>query len=116
MQQKLLVWILALSTLFFAILMPPEAFPAGRMAVIVGASFVFLIALSEKRIPLSYVVGGAIVFSLLLLHSLLLSVDVYRSVEMLTVFWAYYCLAGFFIYSPANSMEWFAGTVVVLSL
>ena len=116
MQQKLLVWILALSTLFFAILMPPEAFPEGRMAVVVGASFVFLVALSEKRIPLSYVVGGAIVFSLLLIHSLLLSVDIYRSVEMLTVFWAYYCLAGFFIYSPANSMEWFAGSIVVLSL
>ena len=81
-----IVLVLAFATVFLAILMPPEAYPAGRMAVILSSTFVFLIALTERRIPLGYALTGISVFALLLAHSLWLSVDLNRSLEFMTVF------------------------------
>jgi tetratricopeptide (TPR) repeat protein len=47
---------------------------------------------------------------------MIVSVDAYRSMEFLTVIWAYYCLLGFFMYSSSGSMTYFAGILVTLSL
>ncbi len=49
MKNKPIVSLLALSTLFFAMILPPEAYPNGKMAVVISATFVFLIALSEAQ-------------------------------------------------------------------
>ena len=40
MKNKPLVSLLAFSTLFFAMLLPPEAYPNGKMAVVICATFV----------------------------------------------------------------------------
>src|SRR5262245_16175536 len=53
---------LVLTSLICAILMPPEAYPSGKMVVIVCATFAFLAAITEKRIPNSYLVGGLVLF------------------------------------------------------
>jgi hypothetical protein len=109
------VALLAFASVFFAILMPPEAYPAGRMAVILSATFAFLILLTERRIPSVYLFGGISLFSFLILHSLLLSADLSRSLEFLPVVWAYYCLLGYFMYAGFNPVTQFAAAVVVLS-
>lgn len=100
MRQKALLTGLALAALFFAILLPPEAYPDGKLAVIVCATFAFFGRLSEKRIGSGYAWGGLALFTFLLLHTALFSVDLYRSLEFITVVWCYYCLAGFFLHSP----------------
>jgi hypothetical protein len=107
---------LALFAVFFAILMPPEAYPAGKMAVVVASTFAFLIALSERKIPYVYLLNGIAIFPMLLIHALWLSVDVYRSIEFMTVLWAYYCLLGFFIYASFDSIKPLAATIVALSI
>jgi hypothetical protein len=107
---------IAYASVFLAILMPPEAYPAGRMAIILSSTFVFLIALIEGRLPYKYAVSGITIFALLFLHSLCLSVDLNRSLEFLTVLWAYYCLLGFFIWAGGDSPHIFAGVVVILSM
>jgi hypothetical protein len=116
LKNRFLISLLALSSLFFAVLMPPEAYAAGKMVVIVIATFVFLIAVSEKRVSRGYIAGGAAAFGLLFIHSIWISIDAYRSLEFLTLLWAYYCLAGFFMYSGADWPRRFAGAMVGLSL
>jgi hypothetical protein len=113
---KPMVLVLALSSLIFAALMPPEAYPVGRMGVILCATFVFFIALSERKIPKIFLGAGLAIFSILLLHSVFLSVDVYRSLEFLTILWTYYCLLGFFVYASHGAVPFFAGIMVILSV
>jgi tetratricopeptide (TPR) repeat protein len=83
------------------------------MAVVLTASFAFLIAMSERRIPSSYLACGVLLLTSLILHSLLLSVDLGRSLEFLPMVWAYYCLLGYFMYAGMRMTE-FATAVVVL--
>src|SRR6059036_2342997 len=116
MTTKPVVLALALLSLVFAILMPPEAYPSGTMAVVIAATFCFLITLGERKIPNRYVLGGMAVFLLLLAHSFWVSVDWYRSLEFMAVLWTYYCLVGFFIYAGFGSIRYVAGTAVALSL
>ena len=115
MKPKTLIMALALGSLVFAILMPPEAYPSGKMAVIVCGTFAFLAALIERQVPSRYLVAGLTIFSLLLVHSLFLSVDSYRSLEFMTLLWAYYCLLGFFMYSGEGLLKPTAATIVGLS-
>jgi len=102
--------------LIFAMLLPPEAYPNGKMAVILCATFAFLIALSERKIAHSYLRIGAWIFGLLVLHTMVVSIDLYRSLDTLTTLWAYYCLIGFFAYSSAGLEKYLAGTIVGLAL
>src|SRR5688572_20252635 len=99
MKTKPLVLLLVLASIAFAVLMPPEAFPAGRMAVLVCATFGFLACLIDKRVSNGFLGAGLITFAALLAHSIFFSVDLYRSLEFLTLLWTYYCLLGFFLYS-----------------
>jgi hypothetical protein len=110
-----MVSLLAFSAMFLAILMPPEAFPAGGMAVLTASTFSFLIALVQRKIPSAYLIGGAALFTFLLLHSVLVSVDRGRSFEFLPVIWTYYCLLGYFKYTGFDSRTHFAGAIVALS-
>ena len=114
MKSKHLVTGLAFATLFFAVLLPPEAYPDGKLAVILCATFAFFSSLIEHRIPGRYVYGGLTAFGLLILHSFLLSVDTYRSLEFATTLWAYYCLFGFFFYAAFEPEKPLAVCMVVL--
>lgn len=114
MKSKPLVTALALATLFFAIILPPEAYPDGRLAVILCATFAFLCGLAERRIPSSYVWGGLAVFGLLLLHASIVSVDAYRSYEFTSVVWAYYALLGSLLYSRSDPFRPVALSFVIL--
>jgi len=116
MKTKPIVMLLALAALFFAMVLPPEAYANGKLAVILCSTFAFLIALSERRIPQIFVTVGGIVFGLLLAHTLLLSIDLYRSFDTLSSLWAYYCLLGFFAYSTAGQEKYLAGAIVALSI
>ncbi|MBI4474265.1 MAG: hypothetical protein HY646_16455, partial [Acidobacteria bacterium] len=108
---------LALSCLFFAVLFPPEAYPSSRMVLILGSTFAFLIGVLEGRVAASYVLFGFGILALLLAHSLVLSVDVYRSLEFLTIVWAYFCLFGYFVHSGREpSSRYFAATLVLLCM
>lgn len=107
---------LALVSLFFAILMPPEAYPTGKMVVVLSSTFALLALIQDRKVPRSYLLCGIAVFALLLIHSLWLSVDAYRSIEFLTILWAYYCLLGFFVYAGRGSINYVAAAVVALSL
>ena len=109
------VLVLALSSLAFAVLMPPEAYPAGKMGVVLCSTFAFLAAVSERKIPGPYLLGGILLFSFLLLHSLAVSVDTFRSLEFLVLIWAYYCLLGFFVYASFDSVTFFAWVTVLLA-
>jgi hypothetical protein len=111
-----IVLILALASLFFAILMPPEAYPAGKMAVVLSSTFALLAAIRERRLPRLYLAGGLGVFLVLLVHSLWFSVDAYRSIEFLTVLWTYYCLLGFFAYAASDVSSYVAASGVALSV
>jgi hypothetical protein len=113
---KPIILLLAFAAIFFAILMPPEAYPTGQMVVVLSSTFVFLGALTERKIPYRFLIAGLTIFPLLFIHSLLVSVDLNRSLEFLTVLWSYYCLLGFFLYSSHDSVDLFAGAIVVLSL
>ena len=116
MKTKPIVILLALAALFFAMILPPEAYANGKLAVILCATFAFLIALSERRIPPTFVKIGAIIFGLLLAHTFLLSIDRYRSLDTISSLWAYYCLIGFFAYSTAGQEKYLAGAMVALSI
>src|SRR5678816_3014497 len=102
MKPKPIVVALAFASLFFAILLPPEAFPDGKMAVLLCSTFAFFVSVAERRVNRRYITWGLIVFALLVIHSLVLSVDAYRSIEFVTTLWTYYCLAGFFLYAGFN--------------
>jgi hypothetical protein len=99
MKPKPLVTGLAFAALFFAVLLPPEAYPDGKLAVILCSTFAFFASLGEGRIPSAYIKGGLAVFGFLVLHTLWISVDLYRSLEFVSVLWAYYCLFGFFLHA-----------------
>lgn len=114
MKTKPIVAVLAIAALFFAILLPPEAYPDGKLAVILCATFAFFISMSERRIDPSYLYGGLLVFGFLILHDLFISVDAYRSLEFTTVLWAYYCLFGFFRYAGFEPFKPLAICMVVL--
>ena len=116
MNLKPAVKILAFSAIAFAVLMPPEAYPAGKMAVLICSSFAFLACLSENKIPRNYLIAGISTFLLLLMHSLWISVDPYRSTEFLTVLWAYYCLGGYFLYSGELLLEQTAAVIIGVSV
>ena len=115
MKHQRLVFGLAFMTLFFAVLLPPEAYPDGKLAVILCATFAFFISVSEKQIQSSYLCGGLALFGLLIAHSLFISVDAYRSFDFISVLWAYYCLFGFFFYARFEALKPLAITIVVLS-
>src|SRR5262245_45283000 len=97
MKPKPIVIGLALAALFLAILRPPEAYPDGRMMVILCATFPFLVSVIEGRISSKYLAAGILLFAVLLIHSLVVSFDLYRSLDFIAMAWAYYCLAGFFL-------------------
>lgn len=114
MKTKPIVVGLALAALFFAILLPPEAYPDGKLAVILCATFAFFVSLTERRIHPAYLYGGLLVFGFLLLHAVLISLDTYRSFEFTSVLWAYYCLFGFFFYAGFEPFKPVAICMVVL--
>jgi hypothetical protein len=116
MKTKPIVAGLALAALFFAILLPPEAYPDGKLAVILCSTFAFFASLSERRIGPAYLYGGVLGFGYLVLHALVFSVDPYRSLEFTSVLWAYYCLLGFFLYADFEPLKPVAICMVVLSL
>jgi hypothetical protein len=116
MKTKPIVWVLALASLFLAILLPPEANPNGKLAIVVCGTFAFAIALSERKIPKGFINAGIGIFGLLLLHSFVVSIDLYRSLEMTTILWAYYCLIGFFMFSGEGVEKHLAFAMVGLSL
>jgi hypothetical protein len=114
MSSKRLVTGLLLAALFFAILLPPEAYPDGKLVVILCATFAFSCGLAERRIPSSYIGGGLGVFGFLVLHSLVVSVDAYRSFEFTSVIWAYYALLGCLLYSKSDPFKPIAVSFVIL--
>jgi len=115
MKQRPIVIGLAFAALFFAVLMPPEAYPDGKLAVILCATFAFFISLYERRVHPAYLHGGLAIFGLLIAHSVLVSVDAYRSLEFISVLWAYYCLFGFFFYAGFEPLKPVAVCIVILS-
>jgi len=114
MKHKRAVTGLALAALFFAVLLPPEAYPDGKLAVLLCATFAFFASLVEGRIHWTYIRGGLTAFSVLILHSLLFSVDAYRSLEFVSTVWAYYCVFGFFFYAGFEPEKPVALCMVVL--
>jgi tetratricopeptide (TPR) repeat protein len=105
---------LAFAALFFAILLPPEAYPDGKLAVILCATFAFFISVSEKRIHPTYLLGGLALFALLIVHTALFSVDAFRSFDFISILWAYYCLFGFFFYVEFEPLKPLAICIVAL--
>jgi hypothetical protein len=116
MKHKNVVIGLAFAALFFAVLLPPEAYPDGKLAVIVCATFAFFIQINERRIHPAYLHGGLALFGFLLAHTLFMSVDVFRSLEFISILWAYYCLVGFFLYAGFEPLKPFAACLVILSV
>jgi hypothetical protein len=116
MKPKPIVCVLAFAALFFAVLLPPEAYPDGKLAVLLCATFPFFISMSERRIPARYLWGGLCLFGLLLIHSLWISVDLYRSLDFISLVWTYYCLVGFFLYAGFDPLKPLALTMVALSV
>jgi hypothetical protein len=116
MKTKPLIFVIAVASLFFAMLLPPEAYPNGKMAVVLCSTFAFLFAIAERRISHSFLYAGAWVFGFLLLHTLLVSVDTYRSLDTLTSIWAFYCLIGFFMHSFDGMEKYVAGAIVALAV
>jgi hypothetical protein len=114
MKSKYLVTSLAFAALFFAVIHPPEAYPDGKLVVILCATFALFSGLVERRIPRTYIYGGLTAFSVLIVHSFLLSVDTYRSLEFATILWAYYCLFGFFFYAAFEPEKPLAICMVVV--
>jgi hypothetical protein len=113
---KPVILLLAFATLFFAMLLPPEAYPNGKLAVVLCSTFAFLAALAERHIPGKYLQAGLWLFGLLLAHTLLISIDLYRSLDTLTAIWSYYCLIGVFVYASDGYEDQLAGVVVAISL
>jgi hypothetical protein len=116
MKNKTIVCALAFAALFFAVLMPPEAYPNGKLAVLLCATFPFFISITERRIPAKYLLGGLCLFGLLLIHTLWISVDLYSSLDFTTVIWTYYCLIGFFLYAGFEPLEPLALTMLALAV
>jgi hypothetical protein len=116
MKTKPIVAGLALAALFFAVLLPPEAYPDGKLVVLLCSTFAFFVNLSERRIRPAYLYGGIAGFGYLILHALIFSVDSYRSLEMTSLLWAYYCLLGFFLYAGFDPLKPVAVCMVVLTL
>jgi hypothetical protein len=114
MKSRHVVTGLAFAALFFAVLLPPEAYPDGKLAVILCSTFAFFASLSERRIHRTYIVGGLAAFVVLILHSLFLSVDAYRSLDLTSTLWAYYCLFGFFFYAGFETEKPLATCMVIL--
>jgi len=116
MKPKPIVSGLAFAALFFAILLPPEAYSDGKMAVVLCATFAFFISITEKRIDQRYLMTGLTGFILLVGHSLIFSVDAYRSFELLATLWTYYCLAGFFLFAGYDPRLPLSIVMVALSI
>lgn len=116
MKPKPIVTALAMASLFFAILLPPEAYSDGKMAVLLCATFAFFIRVTESSVDRRYLATGLAVFAILISHSLLFSVDAYRSIELIATLWTYYCLAGFFLYAGFDPITPLAISIVVLSI
>ncbi len=107
--------LLALSALAGVILAPPEAFGSGRMILVVGSTFAFLLLILEGQVESRYLRGGLVGMVVLVAHSLWISIDFYRSLEFVGIVWAYYCLFGYLVYSRMNSLHRVAGTLVALA-
>jgi hypothetical protein len=116
MKQKPIVIALALASLFFAILLPPEAYSDGKLVVLLSATFAFFISVAESRVDRRYLIVGLVVFGILIAHTLIFSVDTYRSFEMIATLWTYYCLGGFFLYAGFEPMTPLSISMVGLSL
>jgi hypothetical protein len=114
MKHKRIVIGLAFAALFFAILLPPEAYPDGKLAVILCATFAFFISVNERQIHPTYIRGGLALFGLLIAHTVFFSVDAYRSLDFISILWAYYCLFGFFFYAGFEPLKPLAVCVVIL--
>lgn len=114
MKPKIAVTVLAFAALFFAILLPPEAYPDGKLAVILCSTFAFFVSVAEGRISRAFINGGLALFGFLLFHSVFISVDLYRSLEMMSVIWAYYCLFGFFLHAGFEPTKPLAICMVLL--
>ena len=112
MKPKPIVCGLALAALFFAILLPPEAYSDGKMAVLLCATFAFFISVTEKRVDRRFLTTGLLVFAILVIHSLVLSIDAYRSLEFVATLWTYYCLIGFFLYAGFDPVQPLAVSMV----
>src|SRR5947207_1463669 len=97
-------------------LLPPEAYSNGKLAVVISATFALLAAISEKKIPARFIRAGACIFGLLLLHTFTLSIDLYRSLDTLSLIWSYYCLIGFFMYTGRGMERQVAAAMLGLSL
>ena len=95
-------------------LLPPEAYPNGKLAVVLCSTFAFLAALAERHIPGKYLQAGVWIFAILLAHTLLISIDLYRSLDTLTAIWSYYCLIGVFVYASDGYEYSLAGVVVAI--
>ena len=107
---------LAIASLFFAMLLPPEAYSDGKLAVLLCATFAFFIRVTEYSVDRRYLTVGLAVFAILIGHSLLFSVDAYRSIELIATLWTYYCLAGFFLYAGSDPITPLSISIVVLSI
>jgi hypothetical protein len=116
MKPKPIVVGLALASLFFAILLPPEAYSDGKLVVLLCATFAFFISVTENRVDHRYLKTGLAVFAILIGHTLLFSVDAYRSFELIATLWTYYCLGGFFLYAGFDPITPLSISMVGLSL
>jgi len=116
MKPKAIVCGLAFASLFFAVLLPPEAYSDGKLAVLLCATFAFFISVTENRVDRRYLKTGLAVFAILIGHSLMFSVDAYRSIELVATLWTYYCLAGFFLYAGFDPITPLAISMVALSI
>ena len=116
MKPKPIVSALAFAALFFAILLPPEAYSDGRLVVLLCATFTFFIRVTEYRVDGRYLKTGLAVFAILIVHTLIFSVDAYRSFEMIATLWTYYCLGGFFLYADFDPLTPLSFSMVGLSI
>ena len=116
MKPKPIVSGLAMASLFFAMLLPPEAYSDGKLAVLLCATFAFFISVTESRVDHRYLKTGLVVFAILIGHTLLFSVDTYRSFELIATLWTYYCLCGFFLYAGFDPITPLSISMVVLSI
>jgi len=114
MKHKHIVAGLAFAALFFAILLPPEAYPDGKLAVILCSTFAFFISVKERQVHPTYIRGGLALFGLLIVHTAFFSVDAFRSLDFLSILWAYYCLFGFFFYAGFEPLKPLSICMVIL--
>lgn len=110
--EKYSAW-LAVATLIAVIVQPPEAYGTGRMLLVVGSTFAFLVNVLGPGVPPRYLAGGLVGMILLIAHSLWISEDVYRSLEFLTLAWSYYCLFGALYFARRDLRTTTAATLVL---